>query len=57
MMTRLLCYLDTPTPYQLKTKQNVVKVGPPLTKFSGSAHEGSIADSVVADQTASYGEV
>ena len=36
MMARLKWYLDPPTPHQLK--KNVVKVGPPLTKFSGSAH-------------------
>ena len=36
MIARLKCYLDPPTP--LKKKKNVVKVGPPLTKLSGSAH-------------------
>ena len=36
-----LIYLDPPSPHQLKkqNKKNVVKVGPPLTKLSGSAHE------------------
>ena len=29
-----------------KQKKNVVKVGPPLTKFSGSAHEGRDEDRV-----------
>ena len=39
MRARLKWYLDPPTPHQLKKeKKNVVKVGPPLTKFSGSAH-------------------
>ena len=46
MMARLLMvvfgsYLPSPhikTTKQNKTKQNVVKVGPPLTKLSGSAH-------------------
>ena len=33
MMTRLQCFLDPPTPHK-KTS----KVGPPLTKLSGSAH-------------------
>ena len=35
-MARLLWYLDCPPTHQLK---NVVKVGPPLTKLSGSAQE------------------
>ena len=35
MMARLLWYLDPPTHHQLKKP---VKFGPPLTKFSGSAH-------------------
>ena len=34
-MARLKWYLDPPTPHQLKKP---VKVGPPLTTFSGSAH-------------------
>ena len=40
MMAHLLCYLDPPSPHQLKKQQQKkpVKVGPPLTKFSGSAH-------------------
>ena len=38
MLARLYWYLDPPTP-QLKKKKNVVKVGPPLTKFSESAHD------------------
>ena len=33
---RLYWYLDPPSPIQLK--QNIVKVGPPLTKLSGSPH-------------------
>ena len=36
MMACLKCYLDPPTPHQLK--KNSFKVGPPLTKFSRSAH-------------------
>ena len=36
MMTGLSWYLDPPTPHQLK---KAFKVGPPLTKFSGSAHD------------------
>ena len=35
-MARLEWYSDPPSPHQLK---QVVKVGPPLTKLSGSAHE------------------
>ena len=35
MIGRLYLYLDHPSPNQLK---NVVKVAPPLTKRSGSAH-------------------
>ena len=35
MMLRLKWYLDPPSPHQLKN----VKVGPLLTKLSGSAHE------------------
>ena len=35
MMARLLWYLDPPYPHQLKIG---VKVGPPLTNFSASAH-------------------
>ena len=35
MMARLLYYLDPLSPHHLK---KVVKVGPPLTKLSGSAH-------------------
>ena len=31
----------SPTPHQLQRKK-IVKVGPPLTTFSGSAHEGAI---------------
>ena len=44
MMACLKCYLDSPTPHQLKKKRkkkNIVKVGPPLTTFSGSAHDAS----------------
>ena len=33
---RLKWYLDLPSPNQLK--KNIVKVGPTLTKLSGSAH-------------------
>ena len=36
MMARLKLHLDSPSPHQLKT---LVKVGPPLIKLSGSAHE------------------
>ena len=36
MMARLLWYIDPISPDQLK--KNVVKVGPPLTTLSGSAH-------------------
>ena len=36
MMARLKWDLDPPYPHQLK--KNVVKVGSPLTKLSGSAH-------------------
>ena len=33
----------TPSPHQLKTEEKNVKVGPPpLTKLSGSAHEGCV---------------
>ena len=40
MMTHLLLYVG-PLPHQLKKrKKNVVKVGAPLTKLSGSAHVG-----------------
>ena len=35
MMARFYCYLDPLSSHQLK---NVVKVGPPLAKLSGSAH-------------------
>ena len=50
MLACLLWYLDPPSPHQLETpppplppppkknKTNNVKVGPPLTKLSGSAH-------------------
>ena len=39
IMARLLWYLHPPSPHQLKKKRkNVVKVGHPLTKLSGSAH-------------------
>ena len=39
MMARLYWYLDPPSPHKLKKEEkNVVKVGPPLTKLSGSAH-------------------
>ena len=38
MIARLKWYLDPPSPHQLKKKKNIVKVGPPLTKLSGSAH-------------------
>ena len=37
MMARLKWCLDPHSPYQLN--KNVVKVGPPLTKLSGPAHE------------------
>ena len=42
MMARLKRYFDPPFHHQLKTtttKRNIVKVGPPLTKRSGSVHE------------------
>ena len=46
MMTRLSCYLDTAFPFPIHQTKiiiiiiiNVVKVGPPLTKLSGSAHD------------------
>ena len=39
-MTRLKWYLDPPSPHKLKKK--VIKVGPPLTKFSGFPHVISI---------------
>ena len=39
-MARLKRHLDNCSPHQ--TKKNVVKVGPPLTKLSGSAHVMSI---------------
>ena len=35
-MARLLWYLDRSSPHQ--QNKPVVKVGPPLTKLSGSAH-------------------
>ena len=38
MMARLKWYLDPPSPHELKKTTNVVKVGSPLTKLSGSAH-------------------
>ena len=40
MMASLKWYFDPPSPHQLKQKNNkkYVKVGPPLTKLSGSAH-------------------
>ena len=44
MMAHLEWYLDPPTPHQLK--KNFVKVGPPLTKFSGSAHDCDCFDSL-----------
>ena len=36
MMARFKWYLDHLSSHQLE--KNVVKVGPPLTKFSGSTH-------------------
>ena len=36
LMARLLWYLDPLSPHQLQ--KNVVGVGPPLTKLSGSRH-------------------
>ena len=38
-MTRLKWYLYPTSPHQLKKQRKNVKVGPPLTKLSGSAHE------------------
>ena len=38
MMAHLSLFLDHSSPYQLKKQQKNVKVGPPLTKLSGSAH-------------------
>ena len=38
MMAHSKWYLDPPSPHHLKKEKNVVKVGPPLTKLSGSAH-------------------
>ena len=39
-MAKLKRYLDPLSPYQLKkTPKYVIKIGPPLTKLSGSAHE------------------
>ena len=35
-MAHLLWYLDPLSPYP--KKKNIVKIGPPLTKLSGSAH-------------------
>ena len=40
-MARLKWYLDPISPHQIlkkTTKKNIVSVGPPQTKFSGSAH-------------------
>ena len=42
MMTRLNLYLEHSSTYQLK-KKTVVRVGPPLTELSGSAHAGALA--------------
>ena len=39
MLVRLWWYLDPLSYYQIK--KNIVKVGPPLKKLSGSAHEMS----------------
>ena len=38
IMARLWWYLDPSSPHQLEKneKKNVIKVGPPLTKLSGS---------------------
>ena len=36
-----------------KKNKTVVKVGPPLTKRSGSTHEKAFANKIVPDQTAS----
>ena len=43
MMARFKCYLESLSPHQKqkkkkKKKKNVVRVGPPLAKLSGSAH-------------------
>ena len=41
-MARLYLYLDPPFPSSTKKQnKNEVKVGPPLTKLSGSAHEST----------------
>ena len=53
-MACLEWYLDPPIPHQLKKKNKLDKVGPPLTKFSGSAHafveEFQKTKAVVPDQ-------
>ena len=43
-MAGLEWYFDPLTPHQLtkKKKKNFVKVGPPLTKFSGSTHASAL---------------
>ena len=38
MMARLYWHLD-PSPHKLRRRKNVVKVGPTMTKLSGSTHE------------------
>ena len=44
-MARLLWYLDPSSPHQLR-KKNVIRVGPPLIKLSGSAHHYKGSDQV-----------
>ena len=41
MMAANSGYFDPSSPDQTKRKKNVVKVGPPLTKLSGSANESA----------------
>ena len=38
MMARFECYLDSLSPHKIKTNKNV-RIGPPVAKLSGSAHE------------------
>ena len=47
MMARFLWYLDPLSSHKKEKEKNVVKVGPPLAKLSGSGHEGCV--SVVVD--------
>ena len=45
LMSRKKWYLDHSSPHQIKeqNKKKPVKVGPPLTKLSGSAHSSNIS--------------